>query len=442
LDADSGPAMATGVDFIVEAGVVVPGAGSPPLTGSGVAVSGGRLVELGPMVELRRHHPHVPVHGGPEFLLSPGAVNAHTHLGLVWARGLAHDDRHPVYDLFWPIEGSLTPELVGRLARVAVAESLLSGVTTIADHYFFAEATAGACLEVGARGALGQTVMTEFGPWASPSAVAESLEFVRRHLHDETIHPVVAPHAPDTVGEDALVELFGAAAELGVPVHLHLAQSRREIDTMVERCGRGSVRYLNDLGLLDQTVVAAHCMFATGAEFDIIAEHPGVSPVYCPTVHALLSPVLPAADLLGRHINVALGSDATPNDRYDVWTEARTAVTGQAVLTGRPGALRPLEALDMATVRGASALGLEGEIARLAPGMKADLVLWRTDTARMTPLGDPAAMLVTAAGSREVHSVWVEGRRVVEAGVLLGAEEAEVAATGRAAVAELLSGVA
>lgn len=411
------------------------------MTAAGVAVAGGRLVGVGPIGELRRTHPHVPVHGGPEFLLSPGAVNTHTHLGLVWARGLAHDDRHPVYELFWPVEGNLTPELVGVLARVAVAESLLSGVTTIADHYFFADATASACRELGARGALGQTVMTEYGPWASPTAVSDSLDFVRRHLEDDTIHPVVAPHAPDTVGEEALVELFGAARQLGVPVHLHLAQSQREIDTMADRCGKGPVRYLDDLGLLDQKVVAAHCMFATAPEFDIIAERSGVSPVYCPTVHALLSPVLPAAELLGRGINVALGSDATPNDRYDVWTEARTAVTNQAVLTGDPGALPPLEALAMATTGGATALGLDGEIGRLAPGMRADLVLWRTDSARMSPLGDPEALLVTAAGAREVHSVWVEGRRVVGDGVLLGAEEAEVAASGRAAVAELLSGL-
>ncbi len=441
MESESRPPAPGRVDFIVEAGVVVTGSGSPPATGSGVAVRGGRLVDLGPIGDLRRRHPDAPVHGGPEFLLSPGAVNTHTHLGLVWARGLAHDDRHPVYELFWPVEGNLTPELVGTLARVAVTESLLSGVTTVADHYFFADATAAACLELGARGALGQTVMTEYGPWASWGAVAESVDFVRRHLDDETIHPVVAPHAPDTVSEEALVELFGAARDLGVPVHLHLAQSQREIDTMAERSAKGPVRYLDDLGLLDQTVVAAHCMFATGPEFDIIAERPGVSPVYCPTVHALLSPVLPAAELLDRGVNVALGSDATPNDRYDVWTEARTAVTGQAVLTGRPGALPPLEALMMATTRGATALGLGAEIGRLDLGMRADLVLWRTDTARMTPLGDPEALLVTAAGSREVHSVWVEGRPVVRDGTLLGAEESEVAASGRAAVSELLSGL-
>ncbi|HEC09248.1 MAG TPA: hypothetical protein ENI86_06745, partial [Acidimicrobiales bacterium] len=93
---DPGAAGSAGVDFVVEAGVLVPGAGSPPMTAAGVAVAGGRLVGVGPIGELRRTHPHVPVHGGPEFLLSPGAVNTHTHLGLVWARGLAHDDRHPV----------------------------------------------------------------------------------------------------------------------------------------------------------------------------------------------------------------------------------------------------------------------------------------------------------------------------------------------------------
>ncbi len=291
-------------------------------------------------------------------LLAPGLVDAHTHLGLSWSKALGPTTGHPVYDVFWPRESSLDHDLVKAFAMSSAAEALLAGTTCVADHYFFADASVEATTAVGIRSFVGETMATRYVPHHGRASIERGIDFVERHRSTHLVHPALTPHALDTMGAEVLSEVAAEARRLGVPLHMHVAQSDREVADVQAEYGCGPVEKLAEIGVLDQPLVAAHAMHASEGELDLLARSPSVSTVYCPTVHAGLGRSLPAARLRLIGGNVALGTDAVPTQRRKLASEARAAVICQQVLTGDAGALSLLDAFEMATAGGASAIGL------------------------------------------------------------------------------------
>jgi len=448
---------------ITAAAVLLPGRGV--LTDGAVAIVNGSIAAVGPALEVSSEFEAAVTVDGGSSILSPGLIDAHTHLALSFARALPPFKGHPVYDVFWPLETNIDPDLVHAFARASVAEALLAGVTTVADHYFFADATAAATTSLGIRGLLGQTIIRYEGPQASEQSLADAVDFAERQRATPLVHPAMTPHALDTVGDDWIVAAAGAAAAMDIPVHLHVAQSEREVEQIARRSGRTPIAQLDRLGVLDQRTIAAHCMYADDDDIVILAASGLVHPIYCPTVHAGLGKVMAATRLHSVGSPIGIGTDAAPSERYDVLAEARAGWAHQAVLAtvsgGADGSLAGSEIpdddvppthdeasdagggrrstersrehvltldtmFDIATEGNAKALGLGTTVGRIEPGFAADLVMWRTDRAVAAGMGDARRFVVGVAGPDVVENVWVAGDRVVSGGSLVRAEESEI----------------
>ena len=388
-----------------------------------VVVTDGVIVAVGAQASIAADWGAETASDGRGGVLSPGLLDAHTHLGLSFARALPEMKGHPVYDVFWPLETSLDPEMVAAFASASVAEGLLAGVTTVADHYFFADATVAAATELGIRAVIGQTILRHDGPHHSEDSLSAGIDFAQRHIGTPLIHSALTPHALDTVGDDWIVEIAAAARELDIPVHLHVAQSEREYDTILDASGRSPIAQLAELGVLDQRTVAAHCMYATPDDLDLLAKHHLVHPIYCPTVHAGLGKIMAAAELHRAGSIIGIGTDAAPNERFDVLAEARAASRHQAVLGE---SLTVDDTFTIATEHNAIALGLGEITGRIEVGYAADLVLWRTDAAVAAAIGDERRYVAAVAGPDVVDSVWVAGKRVVEGGELTSGDEQSI----------------
>ena len=429
-------------DVVLTGAIVLPMGGAEPIHDGAVAISGDSIAAVGPSAEVADQ---VDTTGAetvelPGAVVMPGCLNPHTHLGLTWARGLVIGDRHPIYDVFWPLERALDPDIVKDLSGAAVADSLLSGTTTVADHYFFTDAGVEACIELGLRSAAGLTVMTLDGPRMhdDSASVNEAERFVDAWLgRHPLVHPAVAPHAPDTCDDDTLRTLTELARDRGVPLHFHLAQTDHELRVIAERAGRSPIAHVDELGMLSGgPTLAAHCSRSSDADLARLADRPDTTAIYCPTVHAIDGVSLRAAELLAHGGNVGIGTDTAPNDSYSVLAEARNAVVAQGVLTGRGDAIAPVTALELATTRNAHAMGLGDRLGRLAPGCLADIVVLEPRSA-IAGFEEPQSAVVMGVNARAVDRVYVNGELVVTDGHLVHGDEAEVAERASAAARTL-----
>ncbi len=425
-------------EIVDDVTVLTPGGGS--LRNAAIAIADGRIAAVGPSAEVNAGWASSEIIEGRGGVLSPGLIDAHTHLALSLARALPSLNGHPVYDVFWPLETCLDEDLVHAFARASAAEALLAGVTTVADHYFFADAGVAATTEVGLRSVVGQSVLRHDGPWHGEQSLGDAVDFAERHRSTPLVHPAIAPHALDTVGDEWIVAAAAAAKALDLPVHLHVAQSEREVETVARRSGRTPIAQLAELGVLDQRTIAAHCMYATDADLDILQAHPLVHPIYCPTVHAGLGKVMRASWLHEHGVTIGVGTDAVPNERFDVLAEVRTGWSQQRVLASaaaRESSLSLDDLLTVATESNAEALGLGGLIGRIEPGYAADVVLWRTDRVAAAGAGDARRFVAAVAGPDLIDTVWVNGRRVVMGAMLVSSSEQMVAHAANVARAEL-----
>jgi 5-methylthioadenosine/S-adenosylhomocysteine deaminase len=422
------------IDLLIRQATVVPVAG-PVRPACDIAIDGGAIVALGPGLPFAARR----VIDGHERIVIPGLINAHTHLALTVCRGISHGDLSALYDVMWAVEQHITGEDVADLALLGALECLRGGTTCVNDHYFFAEQVAQSLTTLGIRALVGHTVMASGGPWVGDAELAEALAFVARwHGRDPLVTPTLAPHAADTTTGPWLQALYAAAERYDALFHIHVAQTDREVATITARGGRSPVAYLAGLGVLGPRTLAVHCTRVDDADLALLLAS-GCAPVYCPTVHGLRGRVLRAAELRERGARVALGTDcAAGNDDYDMLEELRQAIAGQRIIRRSASLIQPAEALAWATRDNALALGLADRVGVIAPGMRADLVVVRSDTPRMTPCLDPVNTLVMCAGEREVEHVIVDGRVLIDAGVATSVDERSVVRRGRAAAERVI----
>ncbi len=252
------------------------------------------------------------------------------------------------------------------------------------------------------------------------------------------VHPALAPHAPDTVSPEWLRKLRVLATELGVRLHLHLAQSQREVETIYAEQGTGTVDHLHRLGFLGPDVVAAHCIYISDREVNLLAES-GTHAVYCPRTHALCGRSLRAVEAMAQGVNVVLGDDYSGCDfGFDLFAEMQAAAMVQREMSINSQALPAMKLLEMVTVDAARALGLEGQIGTLEPGYLADVVVLRLGQLHTTPAFDVANTVVFGCSGRDVHTVLVGGQIVVEAGRLTRVDETALVERARATSSALL----
>jgi len=389
-----------------------------------VAVRDGRIEAVLPMAEAAQRYADYPRVDLPGHALIPGLVNAHTHAAMTLMRGVADDLplMRWLQEHVWPIEEKhASAQFVKDGTLLACAEMLRGGVTCMNDMYFFPEAALEAALAAGMRAALGLIVI-EF-----PSAYAADPEqYLAKGLalRDEwREHPLasfcLAPHAPYTVSDATFRKVAQLAAELELPVHIHVHETLDEIERSVSEHGARPLQRLERLGLLGPNLIAVHAVHLEPAEIALLARHRS-SVAHCPSSNLkLASGFAPVAALLAAGVNVALGTDgAASNNRLDLFQEMRSAALLAKAVARDAAAMPAHAALHAATLGGATALGLDGRIGSIVPGKAADLAAVAFDSIELQPAFDVVSHLVYACGREHVTDVWVGGERVVQDGML------------------------
>lgn len=394
------------------------------LASHAVAVRDGTIEAVLPGDEAGARFPGYESIELPAHALIPGLVNAHTHAAMALMRGLADDLplMRWLLEHIWPAETKhVSPQFVRDGTLLACAEMLRGGVTCFNDMYFFPEASLEAALAAGMRAAHGIIVVEFPSAYASDPAdyLRKGLELRDRYADNPLVAFTIAPHAPYTVSDATFGQVRTLAAELDVPLHIHLHETADEIERSLAEHGVRPLARLERLGLLGPSLIAVHAVHLSQDEIALLARH-GCSVAHCPTSNLkLASGFAPVAALLAAGVNVALGTDgAASNNRLDVLQEMRTAALVAKAVAGDAQAMPAHAALRAATLGGARALGLEAAIGSITPGKAADLVAVRMGAPELVPCYDPASHLVYAAGRENVAHVWVAGRQVLRDGNL------------------------
>ncbi len=383
-----------------------------------LVIEDGRIAAILPQAEAAANYPSASVINRPEHVLLPGLVNCHGHAAMTLFRGMADDLplEQWLTQHMWPAEGRwVSPEFVRDGAALAGAEMLLSGTTACNDMYFFPDVCAQVMAELGLRATVGMIVIEQPTPWASDVA-----DYFDKGLavHDQfrghaLVRTAFAPHAPYTVGDEALARIRMLADELEVPVHMHVHETSTELAT---EDGRRPIARLDELGLINPQLLAVHMTQLTDAEIQLVAER-GAHVVHCPESNLkLASGFCPVGRLREAGVNVALGTDgAASNNDLDMLGEMRTAALLGKAVAEDAAALPAAAALEMATLGGARALGLEHEIGSLEAGKSADVICLDLSGTSTTPVYEPLSQVVYAGSRDQVTDVWIQGSpRVVE----------------------------
>jgi 5-methylthioadenosine/S-adenosylhomocysteine deaminase len=400
-----------------------------------VAVKGDQIVAAGPRAEIEKTYSSKHHLDEPNAILTPGLINTHAHAPMSLLRGIADDlnlqDWLEKY--IFPAEAkNVTPEYVRWGTRLACMEMLRSGTTTYADMYYFEEVIAEATKECGMRGVLGQTII-QF-PVPDAKTAGEGLEraetFLQRFRNDELITPAVAPHAVYTNSDETLRAARELANKYKAPLLIHLSETRKENDDLQQNRGLSPTRLLDSLGVLSGWTLAAHGVFVSADDMQLLKVR-GTGVAHCPSSNMkLASGVAPVLDYLNADVALGLGTDgpAGSNNDLNLFEEMDLAAKLQKVTRNDPTAVRAEQAFEMATIRGARAVGLEKEIGSIEAGKRADLIFVRTDAAHATPMFDVYSHLVYALKGSDVRHVMVNGRMVVRNRSVLTLNAAEVLA--------------
>jgi 5-methylthioadenosine/S-adenosylhomocysteine deaminase len=363
----------------------------------------------------------------PGRVVTPGFVNVHTHAILSMVRGVAEDlGFAPAYTPGIPHGHDVTPDEAHALARLGALEALLFGSTLINDTYVHADVTAPAMAELGLRvTTCGRIHDADFsligdGRWEYHDAIGDStlaeavaLAEAWHGRFDGRLGVQLAAHAPDTCSDRLLRQIGDTASRLGVRVNTHLAQSRVEVKQVLARSGRTPAEALDDAGLLNDRLLAAHCLFLGDADMARVGRA-GIHVAHIPKGNATGGTMAPTPRLRAAGANIALGTDNMHADMVEVM---RWALAIARIQEGRVGDdWQPCDALEMATLGGARAMGLHKDLGSIEIGKKADLVVFDFRRIHLTPDVNPLGNLVHVGQGRDVEHVLVDGRVVVESG--------------------------
>lgn len=392
-----------------------------------VVVSDGRIVALLPAAEARAAYQPSVLIERPEHVLVPGLINTHTHAAMTLFRGLVDDLplRAWLETGIWPAERRwVSAEMVRDGAALAIVEMLSAGITCFSDQYFFPEIVAETAVDLHMRAVIGTPVIDFPTAWANDTA--EYLSKAADLVHDPYAgHPLIstcfAPHSTLTLSDESFVELRVLADQLDRPVQIHLHETADEVEQSVSQTGKRPLERLADLGLLNASLLAVHAVHVTAAEIERLATS-GAAVAHCPRSNLkLASGFAPVAALRRAGIRVGIGTDgAASNNMLDVLSETRTAALIAKAVTGDAAVVTAAEALAMATIDAAAALGLERETGSIEPGKWADLACFDLARPNSQPVYDPLSQLVYATRSNQVSDVWVAGRHQVDGGKLNG----------------------
>ncbi len=425
------------IDLIIHARWVIPVEPAGVLEQHCVAVHEGRIVALLPSADVETRYQAAETLHLTEHALIPGLINAHTHAAMSLLRGLADD--LPLMEWLnqhiWPAESAwISPEFVHDGVELAIAEMLRGGTTCFNDMYFFPDETARVAARCGMRANVGLIVLDFPTAWAS-NADDYLHKGIALHdaLRDEPLLSAsFAPHAPYTVSDAPLQKIVTYAEELNLQIHMHVHETADEVRQGLDKYGTRPLQRLKELGLLSPSLMAVHMTQLTDEEIAQVAQS-GAHVLHCPESNLkLASGFCPVDRLLKAGVNVAIGTDgAASNNDLDMWSEMRSAALLAKGVSGDATSVPAAQALRMATINGARALGLEDRTGSLQPGKAADMTAVHLGAIETQPLYDPVSQLVYAAGRHQVTDVWVAGRRLLQERELTTLDEQAILAKAR-----------
>lgn len=423
------------VDILITGGTVVTMAG-PNIERGSVAIRNGEIVAVGASAEVDRNYTARTVIRAGGHAVVPGFVNAHTHAPMTLFRGIA-DDRELMdwlTNFIFPAEAkNVSRDFVKWGTRLAAAEMIRSGTTTFGDMYYFEADIAREAKAAGLRGVLANTLIDFPAPdnktWEA--MIQYIRDYAREWKGDSLITPALAPHAPFTVSTEHLRQVRALATELGLPILIHVSETRDELRQVAEKQnGMTPGAYLDSIGFLGDDVVAAHGVHLTPDELRIFAARKtGV--VHCPESNQMLaSGVAPVVEMIRAGVEVGLGTDgpAGSNNNLDMVEEMASAARLQKVTRHDPKAISAREVLRLATIGGAQVLGLADKIGTLERGKRADVVIVDLQTVRSQPVYAVESAIVYAASGSAVVTTIVDGKILMRRGELLTLDEDEVIA--------------
>ena len=397
-----------------------------------LVMAGTRIDALLPTDEAHRRYPQAHTVTLPNHVLLPGLINLHTHAAMTLMRGLADDTPLMTWlnDHIWPAESKhLSESYVFDGTELATAEMIRSGTTCFADMYFYHDVAARAALKSGMRAALGGAVLEFPTPYAADAEayLAKGTATREEFLAEPRLKLMIAPHAPYTVSDKTFQRIVTIASEMDIPVMMHIHETSAEVSQGEKEHGIRPIERLSRLGVLGPNLIAVHCVHLNAVEIEMFARA-GVHVAHCPVSNLkLASGIAPIKTMLEAGINVGIGTDGTAsNNRLDMLTETRLAALLQKGVSGDAAALPAWQALEMATLNAAKALGWDRDIGSLVAGKAADMVAIDLSAIETQPCYDPASHLFYAAGREHVTHSWVNGELLLDNRVLTKLDEQEL----------------
>lgn len=402
------------------------------LTDHSVAIQNGKILDILPTQEARQKYQASQTTDLPGHILLPGLINAHTHAAMALFKGLADDlplmewlEKH-----IWPAEGKhADAEFVYDGTLLACAEMIRSGTTCFNDMYFFPQAAGQAVEIAGMRATLGM-IMLDF-PTAYADTPATYLEkglaLNEHYAQNPLISMLFAPHAPYTISDEPLAQIKQQAADLDIPIHMHVHETAFEVISASEQNGERPLARLAHSGLLDQHFIAVHMTQLEADEIALLAKK-GTHVIHCPESNLkLASGFCPTAKLLAAGVNVALGTDGSAsNNDLDMLGEMRTAALLAKGVAVDATAVPATQALRMATINGAQALGIAQHTGSLEVGKAADIIAIDVNTLEAQPMFDPVSHLVYCTSRNQVTHSWIQGKALMQERRLTTLDDEEI----------------
>lgn len=352
-------------------------------------------------------------------ILLPGFINAHTHCGMIPFRSLGDDCPDRLRRFLFPLEKEVVDETLIELSTAyAIAEMQLGGITTMCDMYYFENVVADVAKNMNMRAFVGETIINQ--PTPDSTNTKESMDYtvdlINQWQDDKLIHPIIAPHAPNTNTEQCLRDILDLSKLYQVPITLHVSEMSYEMEYFREKYNQTPIEFLESIGFFEVPVILAHGIMLTKNDIKILEKYPNVSVVHCIGANTKSGKgVAPIRSLLEHGVTVALGTDGpSSGNTLDIFTQMRMMANFQKTYLKDRSVFPAKEIVRLATVGGACALGLEHEVGSLTVGKKADLTLVETQSVNMFPIYDAYAALVYSANATNVRDVWVNGVLVVK----------------------------